>query len=269
MLGRTPRCSSPPSWPSTSSATRAGLSELTIAVIEVVLALALVAFVFAAQGRERRGPCSRSRDLLLINIAFIAVLWNLWFFRFWSVAIVADAAPSSFGKSAMIAAFNAGAGILGFPVGGWLSDAAVRRGIGRRPLVVGFTAVQCALTVVFGLTVARETPRCGCSPRSCSPRARSSTPCSRSRRRCCPRSPTPEHHGAAFGMNNLIGEIGAVLSPAVSGALRDATGGWEAAIFLDAALIGVAVVMFLLVREGGAAGARRRAPARRAGVVAT
>ena len=26
----------------------------------------------------------------------------------------------------MIAAFNAGAGILGFPVGGWLSDVAVR-----------------------------------------------------------------------------------------------------------------------------------------------
>ena len=36
----------------------------------------------------------------------------------------------------------------------------------------------------------------------------------------------PALHGAAFGMNNLIGEIGAVLSPAVSGALRDATGGW-------------------------------------------
>ena len=44
----------------------------------------------------------------------------------------------------------------------------------------------------------------------------------------------PEHHGAAFGMNNLIGEIGAVLSPAVSGALRDATGGWAAAVFVDA-----------------------------------
>ncbi len=48
----------------------------------------------------------------------------------------------------------------------------------------------------------------------------------------------PAHHGAAFGMNNLIGEIGAVLSPAVSGALRDATGGWSAAVFVDAALIG-------------------------------
>ena len=53
-------------------------------------------------------------------------------------------------------------------------------------------------------------------------------------------------------------------------ALRDATGGWEAAIFLDAGLIGVAVLMFVLVREGGAAGARLcHAPARRAGVVST
>src|SRR4029079_12622145 len=66
----------------------------------------------------------------------------------------------------------------------------------------------------------------------------------------------PEHHGAAFGMNNLIGEIGAVLSPAVSGALRDATGGWSAAVFVDAALIGGAVILFLLVREATGSGGR-------------
>ena len=75
----------------------------------------------------------------------------------------------------------------------------------------------------------------------------------------------PEQHGAAFGMNNLIGEIGAVLSPAVSGALRDATGGWAAAVFVDAALIGGAVLLFLFVREAarseaGPAGRFRRAP---------
>jgi len=70
-------------------------------------------------------------------------------------------------------------------------------------------------------------------------------------------------------MNNLIGEIGAVLSPAVSGALRDATGGWSAAIFLDAALIGGAILLFLFVREAarpgeGPAGSRfRRTPAAR------
>jgi cyanate permease len=54
-------------------------------------------------------------------------------------------------------------------------------------------------------------------------------------------------------MNNLIGEIGAVLSPAVSGALRDATGGWSAAIFVDAGLIFGAIVLFLFVREAARA----------------
>ena len=76
----------------------------------------------------------------------------------------------------------------------------------------------------------------------------------------------PEHLGAAFGMNNLIGEIGAVLSPAVSGALRDATGGWTAAIFLDAGLIAAAVILFCFVREAarpevGSTGRFRRTPA--------
>src|SRR4051794_19709235 len=78
----------------------------------------------------------------------------------------------------------------------------------------------------------------------------------------------PALHGAAFGMNNLIGEIGAVLSPAVSGALRDATGGWTAAVFLDAGLILAAVVLLACVREarlegsgaGPSARFKRRAP---------
>ena len=76
----------------------------------------------------------------------------------------------------------------------------------------------------------------------------------------------PEHHGAAFGMNNLIGEIGAVLSPAVSGALRDATGGWSAAVFVDAGADRcAAILLFLFVREARAGrlggGARRTVPA--------
>jgi MFS transporter, ACS family, D-galactonate transporter len=59
----------------------------------------------------------------------------------------------------------------------------------------------------------------------------------------------PAHHGAAFGMNNLIGETGAVLSPAVSGVLRDATGAWSAAVFHDAGLIACAFLLLLFVRE--------------------
>jgi ACS family D-galactonate transporter-like MFS transporter len=68
----------------------------------------------------------------------------------------------------------------------------------------------------------------------------------------------PRLLGSAFGMNNMIGEIGAVLSPAVSGALRDATGGWEAAVFLDAGLIACAALLLLFVREAAKSRVLRR-----------
>jgi sugar phosphate permease len=203
----------------------AGLSDLWIALLEVALALTL------------------------INLAFIAVLWNLWFFSFWSVSIVADAAHSSFGRSAQIAAFNAGAGILGFPVGGWLSDVAVRRGIGRKPLVVAFTATQCALTVAFGVVVAAGSPPVWLMAGllfAASTFFNAMQPIAQA---MLADIADPAYHGAAFGMNNLIAETGAVHSPAISGALRDATGGWEAAIFLDAGLIACAVVLLWCVRE--------------------
>src|SRR3954471_5108158 len=227
---------------------QAGLTDLWIAALEVALALALVAIVFTRKNTDLR-PVLHNRDLWLINLAFIAVLWNLWFFSFWSVSIVADAAHSSFGKSALIAAFNAGAGILGFPTGGWLSDVAVRRGIGRKPLVVGFTAAQFVLTVAFGIVVARGAANVWLMAAllfGASTFFNAMQPIAQA---MLADIADPALHGAAFGMNNLIGEIGAVLSPAVSGALRDATGGWTAAVFVDAGLILAAVVLLSLVRE--------------------
>jgi MFS family permease len=229
----------------------------------VALALALVASVLTRRGGNV-GPVLRNRNLMLINLAFVAVLWNLWFFSFWSVAIVADAAHSSFGRSALIAAFNAGAGILGFPMGGWLSDVAVRRGLGRKRLAVAFTAVQLVLTIAFGAVIAGgATPSVwlmaallfGASTcfNAMQPMAHA----------MLSELAPPEHQGIAFGMNNLIGETGAVLSPAVSGALRDATGAWTAAVFVDAGLIAIAMVLLALVREarpeGERAGRFRRA----------
>jgi ACS family D-galactonate transporter-like MFS transporter len=226
----------------------AGLSDLWIAVVEVGLALALVIGIVTRKGDEMR-PVLGSRDLLLINFAFIAVLWNLWFFGFWSVSIVADAAHSSFGRSALIAAFNAGAGIIGFPIGGWLSDVAVRRGIGRKRLVVTFTALQCLLTVAFGIVITGGAPSVWLMAAllfGASTFFNAMQPIAHA---MIADIADPAHHGAAFGMNNLIGETGAVLAPAVSGALRDATGAWSAAVFLDAGLIAGAVLLLLFVRE--------------------
>jgi MFS transporter, ACS family, D-galactonate transporter len=69
------------------AATQAGLPEWAVAVLIVVLALALVGFVFGRKGGEV-SPILYDRDLLLIYISAIAILWNLWFFSFWSVSIV-------------------------------------------------------------------------------------------------------------------------------------------------------------------------------------
>ena len=54
-------------------------------------------------------------------------------------------------------------------------------------------------------------------------------------------------------MWNLIGEIGAVLSPAISGVLRDTTGSWNTAVMMDAGIILGSIVLLLFVRESRAA----------------
>jgi MFS transporter, ACS family, D-galactonate transporter len=226
----------------------AGLSEMAIAGLEVVLAVGMATFIFTTKGSQS-GPVVRSRDHWLIAIAFIAVLWNLWFFSFWSVSIVADAAHSSFGRSAMIAAFNAGAGILGFPAGGWLADVAMRRGIGRKGLVVSFTVLQCLTTVAFGYVISGEQPSVWVMAALLFTASTFFNAMQPMAHAMLADITAPEHRGSAFGMNNLVGEIGAVLAPAVAGTLRDATGTWTAAVYLDAALIGIAALLFVFVRE--------------------
>jgi MFS transporter, ACS family, D-galactonate transporter len=226
----------------------AGLSEMAIAGLEVVLAVGMATFIFTTKGAQS-GPVVHSRDHWLIAIAFIAVLWNLWFFSFWSVSIVADAAHSSFGRSALIAAFNAGAGILGFPVGGWLADVAMRRGMGRKGLVVAFTVLQCLTTVAFGYVISGEQPSVWAMAALLFTASTFFNAMQPMAHAMLADITAPEYRGSAFGMNNLVGEIGAVLAPAVAGTLRDATGNWTAAVYLDAGLIAIAALLFVFVRE--------------------
>ena len=103
--------------------------------------------------KSGRGPILLNRNIWLVYIAYIAILWNLWFFSFWSVQIVKESAQSSLLVAALTAAFNAGAGILGFPAGGWLADWAVRTGRSRKALALVCTAVYSVLVVIFGMTI--------------------------------------------------------------------------------------------------------------------
>jgi ACS family D-galactonate transporter-like MFS transporter len=177
------------------------------------------------------------------------ILWNLWFFSFWSVSIVSGAAHSSFTAGALTAGFNAGAGIIGFPAGGWLSDHGLRRGWGRKPMMLAFTGVQAVLTVVFACYLATaERPSLwvmGLLLFTASLFFNALQPVGHA---LTAELAPPALRGSAFGTQNLIGEMGAVLSPAVSGVLRDSTGGWTAAVWADAAVVVAGFCVLALVR---------------------
>lgn len=240
-----------------------GLSNLWIAVVEVALAVGLVVFALLRKGEEV-GPVVRNRDLMLIYVANIAILWNLWFFSFWSVSIVVGAAHSSFMAAALTAGFNAGAGIIGFPAGGWLSDYTARRGWTRKRVMLACTGIQGVLTVAFALylSVAGKPSLwvMGLLLFSASLFFNALQPVGHA---WTAEIAAPELRGSAFGMQNLIGEMGAVLSPAIGGVLRDSTGGWNSAVWLDAAIVVAGFLVLALVRA-----TRPRAAAEGAGAPA-
>jgi MFS family permease len=230
------------------------LPEWVVAVAMAFVALLLVGFAFRTMGEEI-APVLYNRNLILIYISAIAILWNLWFFSFWSVSIVSQAAPqASFLHAALTAALNAGAGILGFPLGGWIADYAKRKGWGRKVMLIPLTVAEGLLTVAFGLYLIYGGQALSVMGIllffqaifffALQPISQALT---------ADLVPSAAFLGAAFGMWNLIGEMGAVLSPGISGALRDATGSWNTAVMLDAGVILASAVVLLFVKESRAA----------------
>jgi MFS transporter, ACS family, D-galactonate transporter len=230
--------------------------EWLTATIASIIALIYILVVVRSVKQSGRGEALLNRNMWLIYIAYIAILWNLWFFSFWSVQIVKEAADSSLLAAALTAAFNAGAGILGFPVGGWLADRAIRTGRGRKPLALICTGVYCVLVLIFGWSVSGgegdTLPSLGLLGlllfssgvffNALQPIVQGMTG---------DLVPASER-GSAFGMLNLVSEIGAVLSPVVSGILRDRTGTWAAGVYVAAGIMIVSFFLYAMVKEAPA-----------------
>jgi MFS transporter, ACS family, D-galactonate transporter len=229
--------------------------EWLTASIATVIAAVYIAVIVLSVKKSGRGPALLNRNIWLVYIAYIAILWNLWFFSFWSVQIVKEAADSSLLAAALTAAFNAGAGILGFPVGGWLADRAVRSGKSRKTLALICTGVYSVLVLIFGYTVSgsgEQLPSLallglllfssGVFFNALQPIVQGMTG---------DMVPASER-GSAFGMLNLVSEIGAVLSPVVSGILRDATGSWSTGVYVAAGIMIISFFLYLMVNEAPA-----------------
>jgi ACS family D-galactonate transporter-like MFS transporter len=125
----------------------------------------------------------------------------------------------------------------------------VQRDWGRKGMLLTFTACQFVLTLAFGFVIASGHPNVWVMAAvlfSASLFLNALKPIAHA---IVSDIAPPGYHGAAFGMDNLIGEMGAVLSPAAAGAIRDATGGWSTAVFLDAGIIGCSFLLRCFVRE--------------------
>lgn len=219
-----------------------------LTVAELVLAFGTILFVWSMKGTEIAGAIG-SRDLVLLYVSFIPILWTLWFLGFWAVSIVSAGSHGSFQAAALTAMFVGLAGIVGFPAGGWIADRTLRAGVGRKPVLIAFTIAQALLTLVLAryLQVGGHDPVMlatllfvsGLFFNALQPVAHA----------LVADLAAPEQRGAAFGTYNLIGEIGAVLGPTISGTLRDAYGGWAPAVYLDGALVLASALLVVFVRE--------------------
>ncbi|MFE9609762.1 MFS transporter [Streptomyces sp. NPDC006012] len=226
-----------------------GWPDWLTAIGSGVLAAAVIAYV--VRGIARRGLAREvlNGNVWLIYLSFVAVMWNLWFFSFWSLRIVAQSAHSTLTASALTAAFNAGAGIIGFPVGGWIADRRARQGKGRKPLAIICASVHTVLAVAFGFSIAAGRPSMlllglilfvsGLFFNALQPIVHS----------ILGDLAGAARRGEVFGVFNLVAEVGAVASPVVGGVLYDATGSWAPGVFTAAGVMAVAVVLYAFLRE--------------------
>ncbi|EGW40650.1 MFS transporter [Desulfosporosinus sp. OT] len=220
------------------------LSDVMIAVILTCLAFILIAFIFIKKGNEV-SPILKDKNLLLIYVSYIAVLWHLWFYGFWGGAVIKDFGGGTLASALLVISFNAIAGVIGFPLGGKISDMVAHKTNGRRNVLIAMEALLTVFIFVFAAYVMSGRKDMvmqstilfvsGLIFFALQAVAHALTS-----------EIAPVHlRGAAFGMLNLVSEIGAVLSPVVSGAIRDSTGSWGTPLILDGVLMGLSCVMIM------------------------
>lgn len=222
------------------------LSEVAIAFILTALCPLLIFYLYKTKKSEIK-PLLANKNLFFIYLFFIPVMWHLWFYGFWSVSIVQDFGGGALLAAALVASFNGLAGIIGFPIGGKVSDLVSHHPNGRRNVLVTLTAILTVLIFVFAgyVMMGYSNPVVmsillfvsGLFFFALQPVAHALAS-----------DLTPsENKGAMFGMLNLIAEIGAVLAPVVSGAIRDQTGNWGSALLLDGAIMACGLILVIFV----------------------
>src|SRR3990170_1778519 len=186
------------------------------------------------------GAVFRHRDLWVLGLAGMAPIWTQWLIGTWGPAFFAEVGVKELGRSALYASLLGVAALPGLFTMGALSDALLRRGVGRKAVVSAAILCMAVCTLAMGLTVQVRGPAWllavlvfltsffvwGAWAPAYALMAEL----------------FPQRvMGIAFGLLNAIAFVSSLLAPYLTGWIKDLTGSFAWGCYL-AALIGLAGV---------------------------
>ncbi len=227
-----------------------GLSSIVQACVVLLAAVGLLVIIYSRL-KVVSGNVLRDRRMILMYVSAIPLLYTLWFFGFWALLVVSEATRLGLSGAAVYAALFGVASGLGYPIGGKIYDVAKKYHVAPRWTYSALCIGVAVLVLIVALVInsAAEQPLLlgllifliGVLFAAAQTAHMTFTS----------ELAPPGMVGQTFGMWNLVAEVGAVISPVLSGALRDATGDWTVAIVLDGLLLIISAILVLFVRSQG------------------
>ncbi len=120
------------------------IGEIGISVLILLLALGIMFYIMTSLGKKV-GPVFFNKNLQLIYWGALPTLWSLWFYSFWAIKVITDAAKSGISVAGTTAAMFGLAALVGLPLMGKIADVFYKSGRGRKPALI----ISMSLHAVF------------------------------------------------------------------------------------------------------------------------
>jgi MFS family permease len=212
------------------------------------------------EARPRDWPLRRLlavRDLWVLGLACAMPLYVQFAVATWAPLMFGELGVSELGRAGRYAGAQGLAAPLGLLFWGWIADRLEWRGVPRpRLIAVGLVASAAATLGMAWALAAKASPPAllgfllaavFCSWGIWGPSFA-----------VLGQLFPPGVHGTAFGLFNTVAFLGAITGPAVTGALRDATGSFASGCLLGAGLLLLGAALAALMRGPGGAGEASR-----------
>ena len=199
--------------------------------------------IAAQRGPTPWGPLLRR--MAPVTFVYFCYGWTLWTFLSWVPQFMLHAYKLNLKDSALFAALVFSGGVLGDALGGWLSDAILRRTgslvRARRDLVIAgmLGSLACSAPILFITDPAMAALSLGgaffFAELTIGPMW------------AIPMDIAPAYSGTASGLMNTGSALAAILSPLVFGAIIDQTGDWSLPFWgtMGLLLVGVAAAFWM------------------------